>query len=72
MYIQRDIDYKDGGKAGELKTKQSRRMIPVPQMLRDLLMPMRAMPDMFVFRGEHSGTALSKTSAERLWVELMI
>lgn len=72
VYIQRDIDYKDGGKAGELKTKQSRRMIPVPQMLRDLLMPMRAMPDMFVFRGEHSGTALSKTSAERLWVELMI
>lgn len=70
--IQRDIDYKDGGKAGELKTKQSRRMIPVPPVLRDILWPLRAMPDMFVFRGNNSGDALSKTSAERLWVELML
>ena len=27
---------------------------------------------MFVFRGENSNTALSKTTSERLWVELML
>lgn len=69
--IQRDIDYKDGGKVGALKTKQSRRMVPVPQVLADILLPLRAEADAFVFRGSNSGTALSKTSAERLWVELM-
>lgn len=70
--IQRDIDYKDGGKAGELKTRQSRRMVPVPPVLRDILWPLREDPDMFVFRGENSGKALAKTVAERLWVELMV
>lgn len=72
VQIQRDIDYKDGGKAGDLKTRQSRRVIPVPQALRDILWPLRAMPDMFLFRGHNSGNALAKTVAERLWVELML
>lgn len=70
--IRRDIDYKDGGKASELKTRQSRRMIPIPPQLRDILMPLREMPNMFVFRGENSGDPLAKTSAERIWVELML
>lgn len=72
VYIQRDIDYKDGGKAGELKTRQSRRRVPVPPQLRDILMPKREMPNMFVFRGENSGDPLAKTTAERIWVELML
>lgn len=71
VYIQRDIDYKDGGKVGALKTKQSRRTVPVPPVLADILLPLRAEADAFVFRGRNSGTALSKTSAERLWVDLM-
>lgn len=71
VHIQRDIDYKDGGKAGELKTKQSKRMVPIPPALREILWPKRAMPGMFVFRGQNSGDALSKTSAERIWVSLM-
>lgn len=71
VFIQRDIDYKDGGKASALKTRQSRRMLPVPAQLRELLMPLREMPNMFVFRGENSNEPLAKTSAERIWVELM-
>lgn len=69
--IQRDIDYKDGGSVGELKTKQSRRIVPVPPDLKEILWPLRAMPGMFVFRGVNSGSALAKTTAERMWVELM-
>ena len=72
VFIQRDIDYKDGGKTGDLKTRQSKRMVPVPPVLREILLPLRAMPDMFVFRGNNSGSALAKTSAERIWVELML
>lgn len=69
--ITRDIDYKDGAKAGTLKTKQSRRTVPVPPALEALLKPLQGDPGAFVFSGPNSGTALSKTCAERLWVELM-
>ena len=71
VHIQRDIDFKAGGEAGALKTRASDRFVPVPEALREILMPHRAMPNMYLFRGETSGGALSKTTSERLWVELM-
>lgn len=71
--IERDIDFKDGCKAGELKTKASRRTVPVPAPLRGLLWPVRGLPDTYVAHGEKSASSpLSKSSAERLWVELML
>lgn len=70
-YIQRDIDYKDGGRAGDLKTKASRRHVPLPSALRGLLAPRRGLPDTYIAHGQDAGKPLSKTSAERLWVELM-
>lgn len=70
--VQRDIDYKDGAKAGDLKTKASRRDVPLPAPLRALLWPLRSLPDTYIAHGEKSASApLSKSSAERLWVELM-
>ena len=72
VFIQRDIDYKANGQAGELKNKSSRRKVPVPPALKDILWPLRAMPEMYVFRGKKSGAALSKSTAERLWVQLML
>lgn len=71
VHIQRDIDYKAGGKPGALKTEKSERVIPVPQALRDILWPLRALPNVYLFRGEKSLAPLSKNTAERLWVELM-
>ena len=70
VHVQRDIDYKAGGKAGELKTKKSNRVIPLPDALSDILGGLRGLPECFIVHGDR-GTTLSKTSAERLWVKLM-
>ena len=72
VYIQRDIDYKAGGTAGDVKNRSSRRRVPVPDELRAVLTPLRGEPDSYLFPGELSGTALSKSSAEKLWVRLML
>lgn len=72
VHIRRDIDYKDGGKAGALKTAASARPVPLPAPLRALLEPLRGLPDTYIAHGEKgAGTPLSKSSAERLWVSLM-
>ena len=70
-HIQRDIDYKAGGAAGELKTEASDREVPIPAPLLAILAPLRSLPDTYIAHGEDAGKPLSKTSAERLWVELM-
>ena len=71
VHIQRDIDFKAHGEAGALKTRASDRRIPVPAALKEILKPHRELPNVFLFRGRASGEALSKTTSERLWVELM-
>lgn len=71
VHIQRDIDYKQGAQAGALKNKSSDRFIPVPEALRHILVPLRSLPDEYVFVGEISGQPLSKTTSERMWVHLM-
>lgn len=68
--VQRDVDYKDHGRIGDVKTRKSNRVVPLPDALRDLLGGVRGLPDMFIIRGVKGGV-LAKTSAERLWVELM-
>ena len=72
VHIQRDIDYKNHAQAGTLKTAASDRWIPVPDPLYSLLYPQRGAADQFVFRGDRSGAALAKTTAERLWLSLML
>lgn len=71
VHIQRDIDYKDHGRVGAVKTEKSNRTVPLPAPLAGILGALRGMPDMFVVRGEKGG-ALSKSSAERLWTALMV
>lgn len=70
VHVQRDIDYKAGGKVGNVKTRKSNRVIPMPKELRDILGGSRGLPDVFIVQGAKGG-ALAKTSSERLWVELM-
>ena len=74
VHIQRDIDYKKKGtdKVGALKNTKSNRFVPVPDQLKDILYPLRQEPDRFVFEGDVNKSCLAKTSAERLWVELML
>lgn len=71
VHIQRDIDYKDHGRVGNVKTRKSNRVIPLPDALRAILSAVRGMPTMFIVHGVKGG-ALAKTSAERLWTELML
>lgn len=72
VHVRRDIDYKAHGQAGALKTERSDREIPVPEPLRRILDPLRGLPGVYLFRGERSGSAIAKTTAERLWVGLML
>lgn len=73
VHIQRDIDYKASDiEEGELKNEYSDRIVPIWPELRAILYPLRGLPDSYVFQGELTGTALSKASAERIWIELML
>lgn len=73
VHILRDIDYKAGGAAGALKTPASARTVPLPAPLRAILEPRRELPGAYIAHGERGAQApLAKSSAERLWVELMI
>ncbi len=71
IHIQRDIDYKAGGKVGQLKTPKSNRVIPLPDALSAVLSGFRGLPNTFVVQGAKGGS-LARVSAERLWCELMI
>lgn len=71
VHIQRDIDYKDGGRAGALKTRTSDRVVPLSAPLRAILASRRGLPETYIVHGGNAGQPLAKTSAERLWLELM-
>lgn len=71
IHIQRDIDYKAGGKVGQLKTPKSNRVIPLPDALSAVLSGFRGLPNTFIVQGAKGGS-LARVSAERLWCELMI
>lgn len=72
IHVQRDIDDKDGGKVGSLKTRSSMRSVPIPQVLYDRLRRLRGVPGAFIITGETSGSPLSKTMFQRIWTDLMI
>lgn len=74
IHIQRDIDYKKKGsdKVGALKNAKSNRIVPMPKPLVDILFPLRKEDDRFIFEGERNQSCLAKTTAERMWLELMV
>lgn len=70
--IERDIDYKDHAQVGGLKTKKSRRTVPLSAPLRAVLEPLRGLPDTYIAHAETGPQRpLSKSSAERIWVDVM-
>lgn len=70
--IQRDIDYKAGGKTGTLKSEAAYREVPVPDELKDILWPLRGHPNAYLFVGSRSSAPWSKATAERIWLDMMI
>ncbi len=72
IHVQRDIDYKNKAEPGKLKTKSSDRLLPIPQKLFGLLWSKRGHDDDYILAAPVSGAALAKTSAERMWLRLMI
>ena len=71
--ICRDIDYKDKGRPGALKTAASARVVPLPAALRAILEPLRGLPLSYIAHAEkHPDRPLAKSCAERLWTELML
>lgn len=73
VHIERDIDYKDHGQPGSLKNAASRRPVPMPEPLRDLLRPLRGLPDTYIAHGDRAvDRPLGKSTADRLWVLLMV
>ena len=71
IHVQRDIDDKDGGKAGKLKTRSSDRFVPIPAVLYDRLYHERNLPGAYILVGEISGKPLGKTVMQRMWTQLM-
>ena len=70
--ICRDIDYKDGGRPGALKTKASARTVPLPEPLRAILEPLRGLPSHYIAHAALSvDKPLPKSTADRVWVRLM-
>lgn len=74
VHIQRDIDYKKKGpdKTGALKNAKSNRFVPIPAGLRNILAPLRGSDDQFIFVGERNQASLAKSTADRMWVDLML
>lgn len=72
IHIARDIDYKACGQPGALKNAASDRYVPVPALLRAILQPLRGLPDTYIAHAPSGpDKPLSKSSADRLWVNLM-
>lgn len=72
IHIARDIDYKASGQPGTLKNAASDRYVPVPAPLRAILQPLRGLPDTYIAHAPGGpDRPLSKSSADRLWVNLM-
>lgn len=72
VHITRDIDYKASGQPGALKNKASDRHVPMPAPLRAILQPLRGLPDTYIAHAQSGADKpLPKSSADRLWVNLM-
>ena len=72
VHIVRDIDYKTNGTPGALKNKASDRHVPLPAPLRAILQPLRGLPDTYIAHAPSGpDKPLSKSSADRIWVNLM-
>ena len=71
VHIRRDIDFKAAGAAGALKTAFAYRDVPLPMPLKSLLQPLSGAQAEYLFTGSRSGSPLSKSTSERIWLDMM-
>lgn len=69
--VRRDIDYKAGGVPGDLKTKKSRRDVPIPAPLFELLKENRSLPATYIVHGDMPANPMRKCQATAAWKSLM-
>ena len=71
IHIQRDIDF-TGSMAheGDLKTAAADRFVPIPEELREMLIPARGFPGTYLFHNG-KGDPLAQASFRRKWLSLM-
>lgn len=68
--VRRDVDFATAS-LGELKTKNSRRKVPIPSDLEASLRSFRSLPEMFVFPASRGGEFLSQSTFIHRWDRLM-
>ena len=72
VHILRDIDFTGSTSSeGTLKTAAADRFIPVPAVLKEMLLPKRESADAYVFHTP-SGAPLPQASYKRMWSRLMV
>lgn len=72
VHIQRDIDFAGStAQEGELKTQASDRYAPIPEELKDLLLPRKGRPTEYVFQTS-KGKPISQATFMRMWCRLML
>lgn len=72
IHIQRDVDDCSHCSLGDPKTHAANRIIPLFAPLRELLFPLRGLPNVFVVQGPRPGRPLGKTALYTLWTRLML
>lgn len=71
VHIQRDIDFTCSvASEDSLKTDAANRYVPVPEALKNLLLPKREKEEAFLFHTE-SGAPLPQATYKRMWARLM-
>ena len=71
IHVQRDIDFVGSiSHDGTLKTEAADRFVPIPADLREMLLPMRGLPGVYLFH-QADGRPLSQSTFKRKWLSLM-
>ena len=72
VHVQRDIDFTGStAQEGDLKTEASDRYVPVPEELKEMLLPRKGRPDEYVFQTS-KGKPISQATFKRMWCRLML
>ena len=71
IHVQRDIDFVGStSHDGTLKTEAADRFVPIPADLREMLIPIRGLPGVYLFH-QADGRPLSQSTFKRKWLSLM-
>ena len=72
VHIQRDIDFTGStAEEGDLKTDAADRYVPVPSELKEMLLPIIAGADEYIFHTD-KGAPLPQATYKRMWARLMV